>query len=473
MSTSEEQLLPFEHEYEVDSQPNVISPAFFTIPIDDLPTEILLHILMMTLPRHNDLSALYYPTLSPFERGNGGRLILRPPWSLAQVSRSWRSMSVAYPPLWSTIALATRARQAELPLLMLQLERSSQVPLDLLIWGRYPLYEAVVEFWNHLLAHCTRWRSIRVHHVGGGLRVRDPQTFPLLTEIWMAQSNDTLLLAGALNLQKLVRGTGRGDDPPPAQLAMYHGIYRFHTNVSDHLRRVAATIVDCEIRVQYLLPGPYPDGQSLIHLPKLRRLIASNSVPLHLLIAPALQCLRITHPATQLIAHFLQASQCTLTHLTLILCSSAAEDIIALLKLLPQLAFLALDQLGESPRSERITTIPLIALFSALTLRPDTDSVCPKLHTLYWGDRRDAMDHTAFIVLTDMLRSRCRSARRARWPWLSYVKIYLTAMESTTDDRWRQWMGWINEELEGEIEATVIRLRDNVDIEDLEEWRLC
>ncbi|KAJ7635763.1 hypothetical protein DFH06DRAFT_1003258, partial [Mycena polygramma] len=54
----------------------------------------------------------------------------RPPWYLGQICRSWRLAALAYPVLWTSIAIRHSSR-TQLPLVETLLLRSSNAPLSI------------------------------------------------------------------------------------------------------------------------------------------------------------------------------------------------------------------------------------------------------------------------------------------------------------------------------------------------------
>ncbi|ESK93082.1 hypothetical protein Moror_8867 [Moniliophthora roreri MCA 2997] len=99
----------------------------------------------------------------------------KPPWTLSQVSRRWRSVALSDSSLWSYLGVMfpdpRRPAQKQANMvsrLMLQIQRSRQFPLAVSFHSSYP-----VERFNPLLvtvcSHSTRWENLRVKFRANGL----------------------------------------------------------------------------------------------------------------------------------------------------------------------------------------------------------------------------------------------------------------------------------------------------------------
>ncbi|KAJ7617947.1 hypothetical protein FB45DRAFT_1103263 [Roridomyces roridus] len=109
-------------------------------PISSLFPEILCHIFTLTVPplkpsapsvaltRHTVWDT--YNRTKPWSLGA--------PWSLAQVCSTWRTIALAYAPLWSSIALSTETWERRGRYVDLQIDRAgTTTPLDILFRFTY------------------------------------------------------------------------------------------------------------------------------------------------------------------------------------------------------------------------------------------------------------------------------------------------------------------------------------------------
>ncbi|KAJ7508916.1 hypothetical protein B0H11DRAFT_1791764, partial [Mycena galericulata] len=397
-----------------------------TSPIDIIPPEVLCYIFTLALPVAT-ASSTAIPVL---RRHSFEPLILSGPWAIGQVCREWRALALDFPRLWTSMVVPSIILPHERHLLDIQLERSGNAPLDLLITFKFvqSTRETPLDgFMQKLVGCCGRWRSLRLefdrarplHRAFDALG-----PLPLLRELilggytYLARFNFS---TDAPNLRKVALGIP-GQAPvqnrdirlPWAQLSIYKATF---LHGSTHFRNLSMTrnLIECDLDF-----GTQPTDALVQHtgnltLPQLRRLVITRDLFLDCLVAPALSDLQV-HGAIDHVLSFLRTSGCTLTRLTLFKCNARTDpEILQILHNTPSLTHLALDFPGPSSSTN--------GLIYALTIRPggaDGAGVCHTLTSLSWGDRNDTMDRSAFV---DMLESRWRVSGFD--PRLRFVRVYL------------------------------------------------
>ncbi|KAJ7453208.1 hypothetical protein FB451DRAFT_1282014 [Mycena latifolia] len=395
-------------------------------PIALLPPEILCHIFLTALP---------VPTATPPARPEigpwRGVWNLFSPWILSHVCQEWRALALSLPTLWTSIVLSTAMLAQEIPVLNIQLARSGNAALDVLIRftsGYRPSRDPFDLFLLTLIGHCARWRTIQLHFDTGC------PAHPAFNELGPIPCLQRLCFSGrgisslkkydffkdAPHLSSVVLSNA-GDFSirdillPWAQIASYKATY---TDGSNHFRNMCAsanTLVECDIDF-----GPDPSAEHIWHgdtlaLPRLRRLVTTQDLFLECLVAPALRDLHVCG-TTDHILRFLRNSACALTRLTLFMCYAATSDIILILQNTPSVSELRIDFIGPPSAPNQ--------LISALTVHPQLEPLCPNLTSLSWGDRNDYMVRAAFV---DMVESRwlIASASALRCRKLRFVAVHL------------------------------------------------
>ncbi|KAJ6517248.1 hypothetical protein C8R47DRAFT_250570 [Mycena vitilis] len=389
-------------------------------PIAIAPPEILCYIFALTLVSKSATPPIlpaigYGPDHCCYPGILGG------PWIFGQVCSYWRKLAESTPTLWTSIILSNSLRRGSLRLVETHLAHTGNAPLDLLIrfTGGYSYPTPFNDFLPKIIAQSTRWRTLTLELHGGVFPhaefapLRRPGAFPWLEEIVFRGGQfepdvDTILdcdfFKDAPALRRIALGehvTNHWDlSLPWSQLTTFKG--------SLHDGEVylggAANLVECDFTRQYFTIY----DRKILTLPHLRRLAVTDERMLRLFAAPGLEALYIHHSASGLITS-LQIPGCaaTLAELTLFSCVIPAEEVIAILKQLPSLTNLSLDI------SPRFSPDLIVAALMA------TERLCPKLQSLSWADREDALDR---VVFADMVVSRCRKSSGVRA--LHFVAVY-------------------------------------------------
>ncbi|KAJ7432146.1 hypothetical protein FB451DRAFT_1317373 [Mycena latifolia] len=391
-------------------------------PITHLPPEVLCHIFITALPEPPAKSPVPPMISQPWP--SLPHISYEAPWIFGQVCRQWRALALSLPTLWTSITLTTGTSTREIKLLNTQLERSGNIPLDVLIRFRPVEIFEFARGLSTLVGHCGRWRTIQLSFEG---RMPPHPAFealgpmPLLTKLvfsgWsvrhLTQYN---FFNTAPSLHTVVLSNPGDTSIPDIQLpwaqlvsytATYPGLMHFR-----NLSASANTLVECDLDFAFKHSAEITD--TLI-LPRLRRLAITKDSFLDCIVAPALQDLYV-RGTTARVLPFLQNSGCALTRLTLFMCNATASDIILVLQNSPSITDLRLD-LSELTRTT--------AVISALAVRPGLTlpTLLPNLTSLSWGNRTNTIDRSAFV---DMLESRwCISASRPGICQLRSVAVYV------------------------------------------------
>ncbi|KAJ7617845.1 hypothetical protein FB45DRAFT_932802 [Roridomyces roridus] len=408
-----------------------ISPVAQPSAISALFPEILCYIFILARPPLEGHSSLdnRLPPQRQLTIAEPGFRQLGSPWSLAQVCSSWRSIALAYGPLWSTIVVPQpNHRACSSFYLKLLLERSGSAPLDVLI--RFNGWSLMGEMFHTIVVHRARWRSLWLECDAGRL---PPYEFsdsklgelPLLRYLTLSGKRGLHLnkwfysmLSDAPNLQSVAlrspgHNTHRHIVLPWAQLTSYQGSYR---DPSVHFARLSAAsqLVECDLDFgDSNVPIHFPSDLGVVTLPHLRRLVITDTEFLQHLVAPSLQELQV-HGVIDHVPSFIHRSACVLTRLTLFMCTSPASQVVTLLQLTSSITALDLDFWGTadgfSVGSPTFfgSSVGTAVLINALTIRADDTAVkpiCPRLASLSWGDRHDVLDRESFA---NMVESRWR-----------------------------------------------------------------
>ncbi|KAJ7636344.1 hypothetical protein FB45DRAFT_1137931 [Roridomyces roridus] len=405
------------------------------LPISRLFPEILCHIFTLTLPtiEADTPTVARAPCAHYREAWHPGI-----PWTLGHVCAHWRTLALAYPPLWTTIVLSTANWKKEVYYLNLLLERSGSAPLDIVIrWtSGYTAKFAPDSFnwavyWEVFRQHA-RWHSLHIELDGNGMmndEFRTLGSLPLLRSLTFSgrgspyPASSNLFFTGAVNLRRVMLSPGGTIALPHlcipwANLTSYKATDR---RPAGNFMRLAAASRLVELDLNFVGDAS-TKGIGIVTLQSLRRLVISHATFLAHIVAPTLQDLHIRGPSPiEHILPFIHTSNCYLTRITLFKHSSPASQVVHLLRELPTLTGLALDFLGPPPETS--------ALVSALTIIDergvDGDIICPRLRELSWGDRNDTIDRKAFV---EMVNSRWEPGRTG----LRFVGLYLGRLRMKT-----------------------------------------
>ncbi|KAF9039094.1 hypothetical protein BJ165DRAFT_1496111 [Panaeolus papilionaceus] len=135
-------------------------------PTRRLPAEILQFIFLQGSYDHSMRTYSpkgYHPELAPHQRATGA---VYWPWSLSQVSRSWRQVCLATPELWNYLPplvlkkiQATGEKQRERRLFSMMIERSRNASLHGIVWGfaAFPVKHPILEM---LIQESDRWETM-------------------------------------------------------------------------------------------------------------------------------------------------------------------------------------------------------------------------------------------------------------------------------------------------------------------------
>ncbi|KAJ7187693.1 hypothetical protein GGX14DRAFT_485347 [Mycena pura] len=451
-----EDVFPYHQLDSLDSECTVLAERAKHIVIQGiqkLPTEILCEIFRSAVPAQARNSP---PIRVRAPRTQRGPWKLLSPWSLGQVCGRWRAVALSLPSLWTSISIYTHLSARELFLIQMQLERSRDAPLVILIRCMYECkeklaFDTLVR--EYLVLSSLRWRRLEfIARTGHS----DPAIFhfillrpmPLLQELisdpW-DHYYSYLANAGSPNLVRIVAGRYRlvpwGWDRLVAFRALCSGAaYTF-------LERLlaAANLVECDIRTwasrsKLLRIAEAP----MLTLPHLRRLAVNKSVFLRYLDLPALQELHVEGQITDVLP-CLHRSTCPLRRLSLVHCTATHTDVARLLRAAPSLTTLEIDFLWS-----HWSTADLRALIAVLTI-PDgrcpgvqecaSTCLCPLLTALSWGDRTAEMDCAAFVDMVHAHRRAAIDNERCEHSPLLSVGIYLGGAGMRAYGRWMQWMG--------------------------------
>ncbi|KAJ6554848.1 hypothetical protein B0H19DRAFT_1263142 [Mycena capillaripes] len=372
-------------------------------PIDLVPPELLCHIFTLAIPAQTPKSRAV-PVIGQCD-SDGWPLqrdpwILGGPWIFGQICSQWRTLATSLPTLWTHITLTTTLAPRELILLNIQLTRTANAPLNVLIRptsGLFgPPHDQFYIFLAALLSHSARWRALHLDFEGDryaptALDTLGLHTMPLLESLvfsgrYLRYLGKHTFFKEAPALRRVVLGElGISSIPyitlPWSQLTTYKATYLAAT----HFQNLAAAVnlVECDINIGF---SHAPDDilqHDNLTFPYLRRLSLSHPAFLDRLTAPVLERLYIIG-AVQPILPFLDRSGCTelLTALTLSQCTASPPQIIAVLRHTHALTALALDL--RCPPGE------LVAALAA------PENLCPALTSLAWADLDDALDRHPF-----------------------------------------------------------------------------
>ncbi|KAJ7218424.1 hypothetical protein GGX14DRAFT_594892 [Mycena pura] len=394
-------------------QPEFEEPG--VAPIARLPPELLGDIFLLTLP-----------TITPSTVGpHLFNPCLTSPWSLGQVCSQWRVLALSLSTLWASFAVPTRMTARVLYLLTVQLERSRQAPLHVLIkcshmWPGNRHEQAYTTILQTIARECHRWRMIWLELNSDSLpkaAFENLGKLPLLTDLRLGSEFNPYfprqlvdVFANAPSLCRVILGRQSASDIhlPWRQITTYKATYYQTTPYLANLSAIAATLVECDIHIAVHNISAAASQNSTLALPRLRRLVVRKEQLLDGLAAPALLELYVASSSTaQSIIGFIVRSTCVLTRLTLVQCAAPANEIVELLTHTPALTTLEIQFACGTP--ETGTPNALLAALAGADL-------APRLAALAWADFTDSTDRAAFA---DMVEARWRVERRLR-----FVAIY-------------------------------------------------
>ncbi|KAF8216950.1 hypothetical protein K438DRAFT_1748087 [Mycena galopus ATCC 62051] len=283
------------------------------------PTEILTHVFVLTLPPH-EVDA------EPA------------PWTISAVCAHWREIVISQPLFWTSIRYARpeapelfRARRLVRPI-ETQLGRSGQLPLDI---------EFHVDRWNDMTfedlkilqvicKHAGRWATVSLSGPSDlsyqiSLSTQRPLLLGNLHKLAIETPHDSsqdtvdcnfldapLLQTVFVNRSRELRAYPAQMELPWSQLLRYGvcNTWQGHLDTFVH----ASNLVDCTLELAS--GGRMPDPETLVDLPRLRRLSASDAFFLKHLKTPALQELYCEY-YPPVISTFFHRQNCELQKLVL------------------------------------------------------------------------------------------------------------------------------------------------------------
>ncbi|KAJ7164423.1 hypothetical protein C8R46DRAFT_1352162 [Mycena filopes] len=373
-----------------------------------IPPELLCYIFSLTLPTRLSTDAIPAINIGP-RSGKTCARVLDSPWNLTQVCSYWRALAISLPTLWTSMLASTTLLPAERSLLDLQLARTANAPLDIIVRFAPSLsnvrhHSPFAIFMQTLIVNSARWRTLHFQFdTTWGPQVSflplRPESLPALERLSFAGRGLEYLTAPNFvdKLPLLVQTTPatpgvraiQGISLPWTQLRVYKATY--HSPVI-HCMNLAAmsSLVECEIDFG-VAPAPDTLRHDILTLPRLRRLVLSHPAFLSRIAAPILQSLHIRGGVKEILPFLLRSCPPpTLRELKLLQCTSPASDIIALLRHTPALGVLSLGM--RSAPAE---------LVAALTVSTTANTLCSQLGSLSWADFDDALEPDAFTVMIE------------------------------------------------------------------------
>ncbi|KAJ7939346.1 hypothetical protein B0H13DRAFT_1941122 [Mycena leptocephala] len=390
-----------------------------------VPPEILSQIFRSTLPHARTQSAVTVTTA---------------PWRLALVCRHWRNCALGDGYLWSlihvdmTIPLGcsdTITHYYPLPALEVQLQRSANVPLDVMFEWRDSVNVGpyLLTLLEVVICQCHRWERLTFNkivwdqaapdmlRVLSGIRGRLPLLRNLtITSFGPDSSGVSDIFAVAPQLQKvLIIDAGR-----PSLSLPWHQLTHFRARFSakEHLEIFlkAPNLVEYGIDV---VDGELPSTITVALLPHLRQLFTWGTQLLKFLEAPTLEYLCVNGGCLDILPLFLLRSGCQLKQLILRHCVASPPTLVALLRHTPTLSSLEVHFEYEEDEHD---PVHLARLFRDLKVSCTSTDLCPRLTSIrIIFDFRPTTDD--WDSLCEMVRSRWDGGRRGNMIWLACVRI--------------------------------------------------
>ncbi|KAF7319588.1 F-box domain-containing protein [Mycena chlorophos] len=387
-------------------------------PVRRLPAEVLGEVFLWALKS-------YHP--------QGGT---RAPWYLGQVCRSWRSIALYLPRLWSKVVIHDAQHESEQTLrkwkreIEEQLARSAATPLSVFIAWRTPQPENLAQYGELVelvVAHCERWRRFGVMSLG--------DINGLLTLLEPAQGR--LPHLERLHLQLYHPRLHRSSSNVFIQAPKLVHLHLLYTRL-DYIALPWTQIRKCLIERRGFMPvflGPLTSAHGLttlqlnikaemddepIHdvdtLPGLRY-FGGTVAGLASLVAPALETLSLRlmwNLELNILRDFLVRSPCNLRALHIKMDENTFQgwepdvtNLVAILRSIPSLELLILTPslwLKEDAEEEQNHPMSSIqTLFSAMRLNQRADDLLPNLSTFAFSLPYGAFETDAFL---EMARSR-------------------------------------------------------------------
>lgn len=349
------------------------------------------------------------------EEKDPDRAAMEPPWHLGHICRSWRRSALQYSPLWNRILIPTEsAGSFNASMLETQLLRSARGSLDVL-WPA----EVDARPLDLVLAHCLRWRSLclhvneeddemlsRLHRVNGRL---DRLEKLELVKAHGTVIPDVFLDAQALREVILTDWEFRYPSPmaqiPWAQITRYRGMYSWQRQLQI-LAAAAPTLRECAVAYDHLMQTESlidEDDAPPIVLPQLRRICTASPDLLRRLTAPLLETIHSVYHSDNLVPllpPFIDRSACTITTLVLMHCGISPDYLVAVLRDLPSLTYLAMEP--DDLQETKVQQLALLRAMTATVSATGAHELCPKLASLVYGMNADFAHATFF----DMAHSR-------------------------------------------------------------------
>ncbi|KAJ6506321.1 hypothetical protein C8R47DRAFT_1315800 [Mycena vitilis] len=381
------------------------------------PPQLICEIFAMALDTPND---------STYVQGSG----YESPWYLGHICQSWRLWALAYPRLWSHIAIpscpADALDRAALETLLL---RSSNALLDVCCWA----IGGHEHFVDHTLAdlavlHCKRWATLRIdlrkcpnsHTLNLSWLNPLKGCLPALKSLDVSFPRSRVddfpdVFSVAPSLSRLLLTNWKLERSPPTmhfpwdQITHYRGAFPEVTQLE--VLQAAPQLVQCAVSFNTSVP-PAPETSSPIALSHLRRLCIDEPTFLLHLTAPSLEelnCLYMGREDIPALLPFVRRSHCLLRKLVLVSCC-ILPTLFDALRSLSSLTYLLID--AEGSAKDQTT------LFRALEIAGASTDICPYLTSFVYISFDVGNFHEPFLK---MVRSRLRpSAGGAR---LAHVRV--------------------------------------------------
>ncbi|KAJ6595058.1 hypothetical protein DFH09DRAFT_1136094 [Mycena vulgaris] len=404
-------------------------------PLRRVPSELLCEIFLLT---------------SPHTRLIGGKPTKQPPWYIGHVCRLWRHAALSYPLLWTNIEIHFRPNfsfKANYPLSMIetQLLRSANAPLEVIFgwWSDQTMHDGVdLRVLEAVFLHINRWRSLDLQ-VAGFPAVLDllqaaPGRLSSLHRLDFIQPNYervdwspiTDVFSHASSLREVILTTSafsqpsRSLDIPWGQITRYRGAYTLERQLE--ILRTAPNLIECGIDCTDWGATHESPGYDIVTLTHLRRLYAGRAGFLSYLNAPLLGDLILWDCSATDIVSFVQRTSCRLTKLILSLSSFTPSAATTILKHIPTLTYLHIENDGSASQENR-------HFFDAMSFKSSDPSstLCPRLSSFLYGLRSMSAAGCADSLVA-MIKSRSQPTSPPR---LSFIRVfYIPRNDPPSDD---------------------------------------